>query len=351
MKKFALTFVLCALMSLLAVPSAAVDVPSDWANAAVGEAYELNIIPGGMDAAYQRPITRAEFAQVAMYFCAVQYNVDPMTFVSDYRAAHAGDGEIEMDIDWNIFSDVRLGQNENIWPIYAAAFGVVAGCGDGTFDPDGEITRQEAAVMLASTYKLYSGHTFEEETELQFSDQGEMADRALDAVKTIVSMNVMVGVDETRFAPHDPYTREQCYVTFMALYKNAPVSKCHRNVPGLFTPEEYVDYLTQGRMSPFTTEEIIECESAYIISGWSMSMSSSEARLIVVFRDGRGGHYERGFTYPVSPIRSARYELKDLVLEENILSFLLVPTEEGTVPAEQKCSLNLLSGNLEINEF
>ena len=80
-------------------------------------------------------------------------------------------------------------------------------------------------------------------------------------------------------------------------------------------------------------------------------MSSSEARLIVVFRDGRGGHYERGFTYPVSPIRSARYELKDLVLEENGLSFLLVPTEEKTAHSAQICSLDILSGKVEINEI
>lgn len=351
MKKVTSTIVLCALMALFVVPAAAADMPSAWAITAVEEADALNIIPEGLDAEYQQPITRAEFAQVAMYFCAAQYNVDPMTFVSDYRAAHAGNGEIEMDIDWNIFSDVRLGERENIWPIYAAAFGVVAGCGDGTFDPDGEITRQEAAVMLASTYKLYAGDISEAENGLQFSDRGEIADWALDAVKTIVSMNVMVGVDETCFAPHDPYTREQCYTTFMALYKNAPVSKCHRNIPGLFTPEGYVDYLTQGRMSPFTTEEIIECESAYIVSGWSMSMSSSEARLIVVFRDGWGGHCERGFSYPVSPTRSVRYELKNFVLTENSLSFVMTPTEDGIIPEEQMCSLDILSGKVEINEI
>ena len=351
MRKLKAMVLACAIVISLVLPTAAADAPSEWAATAVTEANELKIIPEGLNGAYQQPITRAEFAQVAMYFCAAQYNVEPLNFVSDYRAAHAGDGEVEMDIDWKTFSDVRLGESENIWPIYAAAFGVVAGCGDGTFNPDGEITRQEAAVMLASAYKLYAGEVVSEENELRFTDRNEIADWALDAVEIIVSMGVMVGVDENRFAPNEPYTREQCYTTFMALYKNAPVSKYHKNVPGLFTPEEYVDYLTEGRMTPFTIEETFECESAYIIYGWSMSMSSSEARLLVVYRNGMGGYYGKSFAYPVSSTRSVRYELKDFELKEDILSFCVTPTEvpaDRTMPVEQTCRLDILSGELSI---
>ena len=346
---------LCIITGILIMPCSGYAEASSWAISSLEEARTLDIIPDNLDQNYQQPITRAEFAQVAMYFCAAQYNVDPMTFVDEYRATHTSNGETEMPIDWGIFSDVRLGETDNIWPIYAAAFGIVAGCGDGTFNPDGLITRQEAAVMLESTYMLYSGTDIETNKEHRFADNTQIANWATDSVKKITSAGVMAGIGDNKFAPNEPYTREQCYVTFMALYKNMPISKYHRNVSGLFTPEDYVTYLSQGRMTHFSVNETLSCDSAFIIYGTAMSMSSSESRLIVVYRNGLGGHYAKGFSFRVSPMQSAAFNLSnfDWNSEKTKLSFCATPTEndfdQGSLQ-KVHYSLDILTGHLDLLE-
>ena len=353
---FAALLCLSILSSILTTTTSyAADVPSGWATSAVHEALNINIIPEGLDQNYQSPITRAEFAQTALYFCAAQYNLDPLTFVWEYRTSHAGPGETELPIDWDAFQDVSMTQSENIWPIYAAAFGLVEGRGNGIFDPEGAISRQEAAVMLLNTYRLYAGeHLQLDQASISFADTNSIAAWAVDAVEVMTSMGVMTGTGNNYFAPTETYTREQCYTTFMALYKNAPISKYHQNVEGLYSPEEYLDYLTEGRMTPFTLKEILSCDTAYIIYGSTMSFSSSDTQLIVVYRDGRGGHYGKGFSYPVSPTRTVGYELENFTFMEDdtLLTFTARPTEktdDTTVSEYKNYTLDILSGDLEIN--
>jgi len=352
-------FIFLLSIECLTIPVLGHTEISHWARTSVEEARVLGIIPDNLDHDYQQPITRAEFAQVAMYFCAAQYNVDPMTFVDEYRATHTSTGETETPIDWEIFSDVRLGETDNIWPIYAAAFGIVAGCGNGTFNPDGLITRQEAAVILESTYMLYAGTDTDTDIdvnkELHFADNNQIASWATDSVEKITSAGVMAGIGDNKFAPNESYTREQCYVTFMALYKNMPISKYHLNVSGLFTPEDYVTYLSQGRTTYFSVNETLSCDSAFIIYGTAMSMSSSESRLIVVYRNGLGGHYAKGFSSRVSPTQNTALSLSNFEWnsEKTKLSFCATPTENDfDQESLQKVhySLDILTGQLDLLE-
>lgn len=358
LRSFIFIALLCLSISssiLTTITSYAADVPSGWATSAVHEALNLNIIPEGLDQNYQSPITRAEFAQTALHFCAAQYNLDPLTFVWEYRTSHARPGETELPIDWDAFQDVSMTQSENIWPIYAAAFGLVEGRGNGIFDPEGAISRQEAAVMLLNTYRLYAGdHLQLDQASISFADTSSIAAWAVDAVEVMTSMGVMTGTGNNCFAPTETYTREQCYTTFMALYKNAPVSKYHHNVKGLYSPEEYLDYLTEGRMTSFSLKEILSCDTAYVIYGTTMSFSSSDTQLIVVYRDGRGGHYGKSFSYPASPTRTVGYELKNFTFMEDdtLLTFTACPTEITDYSIVNECknyTLNILSGDLEIN--
>ena len=66
---------LCIITGRLIVPCFGHVEASNWAISSLEEARTLDIIPDNLDQDYQQPITRAEFAQVAMYFCAAQYNV------------------------------------------------------------------------------------------------------------------------------------------------------------------------------------------------------------------------------------------------------------------------------------
>ena len=199
--------------------------------------------------------------------------------------------------------------------------------------------------MLASAYTLYAGEMQLPAGQISFVDQDQIAPWAADAVEKIVSVGVMTGVDGNRFAPMEFYTREQCYVTFMALYQNAPISKAQKNVPGLYSPEEYVERLSRGRMTPFTLQGQVECEDAYIVYGQAVSFSSSETRLFVILRNGTGGYYGKTFSYMVSPTRSAGYVLENVAVEREgtVLRLVMTPLERET-PEKQTVVLDLLSG-------
>jgi len=116
---------------------------------------------------------------------------------------------------------------------FAYAYGIVQGRGDGIFDPDAPITREEAAVMLYNTYLAYANHPEEDIPELnleQFADRDEISPWARQAVSTMAAWNVMSGMSETEFGPKSHYTYEQCWVTFLRLYKNAPEGRLQGSV-------------------------------------------------------------------------------------------------------------------------
>ncbi|MBQ3055203.1 MAG: S-layer homology domain-containing protein [Oscillospiraceae bacterium] len=102
----------------------------------------------------------------------------------------------------------------------ASAFGIVNGIGNGVFAPSRPITRQEAAVMLARTAKLF--HLNPTEKPLVFED--EIAHWAADAVSYITSVKgstsaIMQGIGGQMFSPLGLYTREQSIITILRLYQ------------------------------------------------------------------------------------------------------------------------------------
>jgi hypothetical protein len=121
---------------------------------------------------------------------------------------------------------------------------VVQGRGNGIFDPDGLITRQEAATMLARAYQAYAGAASAPTGELPYSDRNAIAGWAADSVAILYDWQVMRGGSDSLFDPQGNYSIEQCLATFLRLYDNAPVGLAKGAVPALFTKEQTVGYLT-----------------------------------------------------------------------------------------------------------
>ena len=153
--KRCLAGLLCLLLCISAVPVSAVDGsgPSPWAEAEVNAAISIGLVPEELQSDYQQNITRDEFAQLAVTLCMAQlrYVGSPEQFLEDYRRYFRDEAGNPVDAIPAAFSDATF------WGTLASALGIVQGRGDGTFDPDGLITRQEAAVMAARTYLAYSG--------------------------------------------------------------------------------------------------------------------------------------------------------------------------------------------------
>jgi hypothetical protein len=94
--------------------------------------------------------------------------------------------------------------------------------------PDGRMTRQSAAIMLADLCALL-GISAKEPTAVDFADLSEADERAYDAIKFVRANGIMGGVslDPPLFGPMGAFTRQQAIAAFnnIKLSPDAPVIK------------------------------------------------------------------------------------------------------------------------------
>ncbi|NCB62390.1 MAG: S-layer homology domain-containing protein [Clostridia bacterium] len=210
---------------------------SSWAQDEVTRASELGLAPAyGLPMDYRTSITREQFRSVSMEFVALQMHCDSSNLsglVSLYLGEQDADGHLK-----RVFTD---GSEEDSVAYY---LGLVEGRGNKKFDPQGYITRQEAAVMLARAYTVCGGTLPTQTAKSTFPDRETIADWAQDSVSALATWKVINGMEDGSFAPNGFYSIEQCLVTFLRLSKNAPVSREKRNVTPLFTYEQGLQYVS-----------------------------------------------------------------------------------------------------------
>ena len=115
------------------------------------------------------PITRAEFAELTVHYLAKQYRVE----VHDIFSL-CSDEDRERDEDGYILP--YYADAENIYADALYSFGVMNGRGNGIFDPDTPITREEAAKVLCKTYQLYADcAAVVTNTDLPYTDADDIA--------------------------------------------------------------------------------------------------------------------------------------------------------------------------------
>ena len=165
---------------------------SEWAWADIDKAKALNIINYGGNYNFPGAITREDFCELIYNYC---YNVAKQVGVATGA---------------NPFTDTT---NPYVTAAYEA--GIVAGVGDGKFNPKGNITRQEAAVMLMRVAKSYEMEIDNETAK--FKDDADIASWASDAVIWAKNSDIMQGDDAGNFNPLNGYTWEQAVVTFVRL--------------------------------------------------------------------------------------------------------------------------------------
>lgn len=220
---------------------AACQGASEWAEDEIAEAAELGFIPRTLADNLKSGITRAEFAKAAVFFLAAQFRVENESLLS----ARFGIGPENLESPFSDVSDVYVD--------VAYAYGVIAGRGNGIFDPDSLITREEAAKILMNTYRAYALTESDEpdasiepdDAGLRFSDRDTVSEWARADVRTVSEWGVMNGVSATEFDPKGTYTREQCFVTFLRLWKNGPCSRAKGTAKNLLTYGEVMDSITR----------------------------------------------------------------------------------------------------------
>ena len=102
------------------------------------------------------------------------------------------------------YSDVKSGDWFAPYVIALSDRGIITGF-DGKFDPDGKITRQDAAVM---TYRAVKAMLTANGTSVTFGDEAKIASYAKEAVNKLASLKVINGYGGN-FDPTNNTTRAQ----------------------------------------------------------------------------------------------------------------------------------------------
>ncbi|MBP5749498.1 MAG: S-layer homology domain-containing protein, partial [Firmicutes bacterium] len=178
--------------------------PSSWAASYVQKAKETGLIPDGFDLIPTANITRAQFASLAVSLIKQYYSG------SAYSSLLSRNG-ISYDDARAAFDDTYL---HDVMQAYQ--MGIVAGRGAGKFDPNGSITRREAATMLMNTAKIVGKEASGEGKDYEDAAQIDWAAPYVDFVTRAGIMGSTSTVRDV-FTPLGYYTQEQALITMCNL--------------------------------------------------------------------------------------------------------------------------------------
>ena len=178
---------------------------SSWAHAYLMEAVRLGLVPSNLMSNFTSATTRAEFAHLAVTFYELWTGreIVPCTSISF--------------VDTN---DINVRK--------AAMIDVTWGVGDNRFDPDSQLTREQAATMLsrlavaaAPDRPLPQFETAFDNIGLpywaSFADNAAVSYWAAFSVGQMQKSGIMGGIGNNMFSPQGSYTREQSITTILRL--------------------------------------------------------------------------------------------------------------------------------------
>ncbi len=193
------------------------NLPDHWAYAYIQYVREHELMNGISKEKFgpNYPITRA------MFIAALYRMADNMNYPEGFPAGKKGSKLMlsPEEIDGKtVFKDVKTGA----WYAKAVDWGTEAGIVKGTsakaFSPDAEVTREQAAVMLAN-FLAYTGFYIPEADETAYADDKDIHAWAKNAVAFVSAKRLMSGVNDTDFDPRETATRAQAAVMLTRLDK------------------------------------------------------------------------------------------------------------------------------------
>lgn len=176
---------------------------ASWSQNAVKAAAAKSLLPYEFTNKYQSNISREEFCILLGNMIAVREGYSSLdAYMTDNNKPYLK----------NYFEDCG-GADDSVNILYS--LGIVSGRDDTHFDPNGTITREEAATLLCKAAEMYMwiGTT----TNLSYDDSYTISSWARFFVTWATEYGIMTGVSETEFAPHNVYTVEQAIATIVRL--------------------------------------------------------------------------------------------------------------------------------------
>lgn len=165
------------------------DTKDHWAKKAIDYVVSKGYFSGLSEKEFgpNKAITRGQFVTVLGRILNI--NVD------DFKA--------------NKFKDVDSSQYYAAYVSWAESVGITKGRGNGNFDPNKEITREEMAVMMEKFLNVAGKNLGEVENTKKFKDEGKIQSWAQDSVKKMTKLGLINGMEDGSFSPKSSFTRGQ----------------------------------------------------------------------------------------------------------------------------------------------
>nr|WP_306812893.1 choice-of-anchor I family protein [Paenibacillus soyae] len=132
---------------------------------------------------------------------------------ADFTLLLARLAEVELgELDRSSFTDVAADAYYAAAVEWAAENGIVNGMGDGSFQPEEGVTREQMAAMLVRNAKLMGIELPKANEPIVFSDEASISEYAKEAVAIAQQAGIISGKDSAAgviFAPQEMATREQ----------------------------------------------------------------------------------------------------------------------------------------------
>ena len=258
---------------------------SDWAKEEISRAGDLNLISGYVDTADTRtPIDRKSYCRMAMQYLTAEQKQGCFWEMVERNLTERG-GYRKAPNAFTDFDDYY--DPASLRVTLAHTIGLVEGVGNGKFEPDRGVSRQEAAVMLARAYTVIGGEL--PEGTLSYADRDKVADWAADSVAAVTELGVMQGVGDNLFDPDGSYTTEQCIATFLRLYEKAPVSRPNGNVKQFFGWDDVMscfEEMSADESDAFSLYQGVEGPNATFVQTAITGMIGGYSSLMLVYPDG-----------------------------------------------------------------
>ena len=190
---------------------------SEWAESEIQKAAADNLMLYDFSDKYTQDITRLDFCKLAYRLIATEFVPDSDSRMEMWSAVESiinerGLAEAVSNIE---FTDCDYTEVDLL-----AAAGIVYGMGDGTFAPDSNITREQAAVILYRMAEFLGNKTIISPHDVvYYYDENIISDWAQTAVKSMQEMGIMYGTSDYDFSPQGTYTVEQAILTMLRLYE------------------------------------------------------------------------------------------------------------------------------------
>lgn len=183
------------------------DGPAQWARAEVRAAEDSALVSNDLTAGYalEMPfyttqdggITRYAFSEMLGQLLALSRQTDAGSLAAQRRA----EGIVVRFTDYQPSDATYL----------ACAYGLMEGRADGSFAPDGALTREEAAKVLSNAVEAIMPGSFQpgELADAGLADAQEVSDWAAGYVAYALDSGLMQGIGQGRFDPQGGLTVEQ----------------------------------------------------------------------------------------------------------------------------------------------